>query len=869
MTTTPPRPQRPEVLAPAGDWDALRAALASGADAVYFGLDSGFNARARAKNFEPSELEAIVRTCRRAGARAYLTLNTLIFEEELPVLEELLRTVARSGIDALIVQDPATALIAHALAPTLELHASTQMTISSPEAARFATRLGISRIVLPRELSIEQIGLFAEATRPLELEVFVHGALCMSWSGQCLTSEAWGGRSANRGQCAQSCRLPYELVVDGVVRPLGEVKYLLSPRDLAGHDAVPALMDLGVHTFKIEGRLKGPAYVNTAVTTLKHWIDAIADGRRDDAEVRAELARELSETHRVYSRGFTSGFFFGGDHQTLVDGRFPKHRGARLGTVVAVQGEHVTVERVVERGPGPEEAPPEPVPGMGVGFDAGDPEAREPGGPIFSVEPTAKGWVLGFGRRERGGPDLSRVKPGQRVWATGDVRAEQRVVKLLEQGEPEGRIGATVIVSGRVGEPLAARVQTAFGQAAGRTEVLLAPATGAGLTTDRLADKLGAFGGTPFRLQHLDASGLEPDLFVPPGALKALRRTLIVALEALLERGSRREVREASVIDGVRERLRETGATNVTAHPAAAPAIVPLCRSEAQLEAAIAAGCEEVELDFMELVGLGRATARAKAAGLRVTLATTRVQKPGEEGIDQRLRRLGPDGLLVRHWGGLVTFAEGFRLAEDEHLPSVHGDFSLNVTNSLTGHLLLGLGLETVTASHDLDERQLFGLLDAMPAGRVCVVVHHHVPTFHTEHCVYAHTLSNGRDYKTCGRPCERHEIALVDSMGPIGLRHPVITDVGCRNTVFEARAQSAAALVPRLVAAGVRRLRVELVRESAAETTTVLSAYRRLAAGEITPKAAVAEVGVHEQFGVVRGIAASARPTDQSSVGR
>ncbi|MFO0746859.1 MAG: U32 family peptidase [Myxococcota bacterium] len=259
----------------------------------------------------------------------------------------------------------------------------------------------------------------------------------------------------------------------------------------------------------------------------------------------------------------------------------------------------------------------------------------------------------------------------------------------------------------------------------------------------------------------------------------------------------------------------------------------------------------------MELVGLGHAVERARAAGARVTLATTRVQKPGEEGIDKRLRKLRPDGLLVRHWGGLVTFAEGFRLEPDEHLPAVHGDFSLNVTNSLTGHLLLGLGLDTVTASHDLDERQLMGLVAAMPAERVTVVVHHHIPTFHTEHCVYAHTLSEGRDYKTCGRPCERHEVALVD---PLGLRHPVITDVGCRNTVFEARAQSAATLVPRLVAAGVRRFRVELVRETAAETATVLSAYRRLAAGETTARAVIAEVGVHEQFGVVRGVAASAR---------
>ena len=864
-----PAHDRPEVLAPAGDWDSLRAALASGADAIYFGLDAGFNARARAKNFELADLDPIARACRRAGARAYLTLNTLIFEEELPVLEELLRAVARSGVDALIVQDPATALLAKALCPALELHASTQMTISSPEAARFATRLGVTRVVLPRELSVEQIGLFAAATaasddttRPLELEVFVHGALCMSWSGQCLTSEAWGGRSANRGQCAQSCRLPYDLVVDGQVRPLGEVRYLLSPRDLAGHDAVPALIDHGVHTFKIEGRLKGPAYVHTSVASFRRWIDAVIDGRRDDPAARAELARDLSEAHRVYSRGFSSGFFFGSDHQTLVDGRFPKHRGALLGTVVAVHGERVTVERVVEPGPGPAEAPPEPFPGMGVGFDGGDPEQKEPGGPIYSVEPTATGWVLSFGRRrpDGGGPDLSRVAPGQRVWATGDPRAEQRAARLADA---EGRVPATMTVSGRLGAPLRATVTTPFGVVGDETDALLVAATGAGLSRALLTDKLATFGGTPFKLAALEVDLGDADLFVPPGAMKALRRRLLAELESQIDRGPTRAVADGPVINTVRAQLAAAAPDERLAARVGTPTIVPLCRSEAQLEAAIAAGCREVELDFRELVGLGRAVDRARAAGLMVTLVTTRVQKPGEEGIDKRLRRLRPDGLLVRHWGGLVTFAEGFRLEPDEHLPVVHGDFSLNVTNSLTGRLLLGLGLETVTASHDLDEAQLFGLLAAMPRGRVGVVVHHHIPTFHTEHCVYAHTLSDGRDYKTCGRPCERHEIALVPTLGAganAALRHPVITDVNCRNTVFEARAQSAAALVPRLVAAGVQRLRVELVRESAAETTAVLSAYRRLVAGDIGPKAAVAEVGAHEQFGVVRGVAASAR---------
>lgn len=179
----------PEILAPAGDEDSLYAALAAGADAVYFGLDDGLNARARATNFSVDGLEALCDRIHRAGARAFVTLNALVFENELPPLERTLRACARAGVDAVIVQDPAVALIARALAPTMEVHASTQLTISSPLAATLAQRLGITRIVAPRELSVDDLRALAARTS-LELEVFIHGALCMSWSGQCLTSEA-------------------------------------------------------------------------------------------------------------------------------------------------------------------------------------------------------------------------------------------------------------------------------------------------------------------------------------------------------------------------------------------------------------------------------------------------------------------------------------------------------------------------------------------------------------------------------------------------------------------------------------------------------------------------------------------------------
>ncbi|MSQ02354.1 MAG: U32 family peptidase [Myxococcales bacterium] len=847
--------KRPEILAPAGDEPALAAALACGADAVYFGLDEGLNARARAKNFPVATLPALVDRIHRSGARAFLTLNTLVFEDELPLLESVLRAAALAGVDAVIVQDPAVALLAVALAPTMHVHASTQMTISSAEAARLAASFGCRRIVLPRELSLAEIARVAAGT-DLELEVFVHGALCVSWSGQCLTSEAWGGRSANRGQCAQSCRLPYTLVVDGRPVDTADVRYLLSPLDQAALLALPGLVKLGVASLKIEGRMKGPAYVMTAVQGYRRALDALEAG--DALAPAAALARMALS----YSRGLGEGFFAGSDHQRLVEGRFPKHRGVCLGRVVEVGRSSVRVERSRRQGSGgialsgavateagaQVEAAITPIPGLGVGFDTGRPEAEEPGGTLWGVAPAGEGWWLQFPRENT---SLARVSVGDLVWITRDPRLDVEADRLCLQGEPEGRLPVDVVVSGTLGQPLRVQMRCRDVQVEATVDAL-AVASGAGLDTTLLRQKLGTFGGTPFRLRQLDASGLAAGLHVAPAALKACRRALSPLLLDRLLASLRHEVSP----EGVTERLVAQAVALQAARPwrpAATPELIPLCRTDAQLDAVLAAGWPNVELDWMEMVGLGRAVARARAAGLTVGIATTRVHKPGEEAIDRRIAALRPDSVLVRHWAGLVHFSER-PVAER---PVVHGDFSLNVTNSVTGHHLLARGADTLTAAHDLDEAQVMALLIRFPAERLTVVAHHHISTFHTEHCVYAHTLSTGRDYKTCGRPCEAHRVALKDDAGR---EHPVVVDVGCRNTVFDARAQSAARAVPRLLAAGVRRFRVEFVWESQAEAAGVLAAYSALLAGTMTAGEVLRRVAAHEQFGVTAGTMSTMR---------
>lgn len=862
--------RRPEILAPAGDDAALGAALSAGADAVYLGLDDGWNARARAANFSLARLPAVVARAHRAGARVHVTVNTLVFEAELPAIERVLRGIAAAGADAVIVQDPAVALVARALCPDLAVHASTQMTISSPEAARIAARLGASRVVVPRELSVDEIAAFAAAS-PLPLEVFIHGALCVAWSGQCLTSESFGGRSANRGQCAQSCRLPYDLVVDGQVRDLGPVRYLLSPQDLAGAAALPALAAAGVASLKIEGRQKGPAYVATTVAGYRRWRDGVVSGAPDEAALAADqAAMELA-----YSRGGSLGFLGGVDHQRLVVGLAPGHRGAYLGRVVARSERAIEVvrDRDVDGASGgrpwtgglalparpdaptggraTELPPPRPVevaprPGLGVVFDDDHPEGDETGGPIFRVDQLGPDrWLVGFGQP---GPALHRVAVGARVWITSDPSIH-RAADRAADGEPEGRIALSLTLRGSLGHPLtviarAAGVDGRVHEATVTSTTALTRATGAGLDAGLVAAKLGALGGTRFHLAGSDLDGLEPALYLPVSELKALRRTLADQLAAALDRIDR-AITSGPVIEAVRAAAWQDVAPTAAAGP---PTLVPLCRTDAQLDAVLAAGAGEVELDWMELVGLGKAVARARAAGATVVVATPRVQKPGEDKIVAHLHRLAPDAVLVRSWAALATLAA---LPAAER-PRLHGDFSLNLTNSVSVGFALGLGLATATLAHDLDLAQLDALVAACPPGRLAVTVHHHIPTFHTEHCVYAHLLSTGRDFRSCGRPCEQHEVALRDRTG---LPHPVVVDIGCRNTVFHAQAQSAAAQVPPLAARGVVRLRVELVRESGDEAARLYRAYRDLVAGALTPAEVVRVARVHEQFGVTRSL--------------
>jgi putative protease len=813
------RARRPEVLAPAGDRAGLEAAVRGGADAVYFGL-TGWNARARAANFTMQALPETMALLHRHGVKGYVALNTLVFDDELAGLEQAVRGCARAGVDAVIVQDLGVARLVRRVAPELSLHASTQMTCTDAAGVELARSLGAKRVVLARELSLEDIAAIRRDT-DVELEVFVHGALCISYSGQCLTSEAIGGRSANRGACAQACRLPYELIVDGQRRELGDQAFLLSPEDLEAARLVPRLVELGVSALKIEGRLKEPAYV-TATTRL--YREAIAAALGEGA-APSEQTRQTAL--QMYSRGSGPGFLDGVDHQRLVAGTTCEHRGILLGVSGGARRwkgtAHLAVDLQVEV-----------ARGDGIVVAGGRAGAGELGGRVWRIvhrgreverAPAGTESLLWLGPDV----DLGRAAAGRSVHRTSDPAAERRV-RLAQPAT----IPLDVRVHGVVGAP------PRF-EAEARGHVVAVAADTALVSGDRPLDpatvraQLGRLGGTPFHLGALSLD-LPAGAGVPVSALNRVRRALLEALGQVM-------------------RPRPQITTSVSAAQLLAEAMPPgrppppggllvLCRNVEQAQAALAAGADGVYLDLLELTGTGQAFRALAPTGL-VGLAPPRIRKPGEEKIDRYLRALQAPAVLVRGLGAL------HELATTRPAPLAIGDFSLNVTNRLAAVEVLGRGLDAFTPAFDLDGVQLRALCTGALAPFAEVVVHHPMPLFHMEHCLIAAVLSDGADYRTCGRPCERHQVSLRDRAA---MDHPVEADVGCRNTVFHAAAQSAADLVPALTRQGVRRFRIELVRERPADVDRIVRAYRDLLGGTRAPSAIWRELGAAPGCGVVRG---------------
>lgn len=866
---------RPELLAPAGDWDCLRAAVENGADAVYFGLDSGFNARARAHNFPVESLPEAMGFLHERGLKGFVTLNTLIFSSELEAFEQTVRHCASAGVDAVLVQDLGVVRLIKAICPDMAIHASTQMTMTSAETIREIEELGVERVVLARELSIKEIEAIRRSTT-LPLETFVHGALCVAYSGQCMTSESLGGRSANRGQCAQACRLPYDLVCDGEDVDLGDRKYLLSPQDLAAYALIEDLVKVGVASLKIEGRLKQPEYVANITRHYRLALDRATAGKRHGLE-----SRDVEEMELSFSRGFSPGWLNGCDHKMLVPADNSAKRGVQVGRILSVKQDsaYVRVTRGVQAGDG-------------IVFESPRFGDTPQGGRIYQVRSEGRrldGACLA-GDVELffadGSIDFDRLFPGQPVWKTDDPHLTKRLRRSFTAADPLRKRPVRIAVEAAVGKPLAVRVSLE-GQPVGQltTDFPLEAARNRPLTEEVLLEQFSRLGGTPFALVDLTAT-IAGGPMVPLSVLGKLRRDLVDLLTEFVHRPLERTIAAEPQLPKLRADLvtllapssAPSGATGsasagaevnptigirafesdsskgTLAEPVppggagheAKPALRILARTLKQVDILLEQGERDLYADFQDIREYREAISRAKSAGASLFPATPRIQKPGEMGLFRAMRKHEPDGVLVRNLSGLAFFVE-------QGIAAV-ADYNLNVTNELTFAEILRRGASRATASYDLNREQLLDLVEhATPAQRrLEIVLHQHMPLFHMEHCVFCSVLSPGTNKTNCGRPCDTHDVKLRDRMGK---EHPLRADVGCRNTLFNAVPQSGAEAAPALLSRGVGSFRIELLEDApAAEVAETIRLYRELLAGNLTGKAVWSALKATNRIGVTRG---------------
>ncbi|OYE04207.1 U32 family peptidase [Nostoc sp. 'Peltigera membranacea cyanobiont' 232] len=869
-------PQRPELLAPAGNWDCAKAAVENGADAIYFGLDR-FNARMRAENFTEADLPQLMKFLHRRGVKGYVTVNTLIFPKELAEAQQYLRTIIAAGVDAAIVQDVGICRLIRHLSPDFPIHASTQMTITSAAGVEFAKSLGCQLVVLARECSLQEINKIQQQIAlqdtSLPLEVFVHGALCVAYSGQCLTSEALGGRSANRGECAQACRMPYDLIADGKVVNLKERKYLLSPQDLAGLDVLPDLVKSGVTCLKIEGRLKAPEYVANVTRVYRQALDGVMTQlerpnpltpfptfaqRLEEREGgikaplsvsergwgRGQLNQEHYNLEMAFSRGLYTGWFGGINNQELVHARFGKKRGVYLGEVTRIHNEQVTVKL---------EAPVKP--GDGIVFDCGHPEAKEEGGRIYGVVSKGKEAMLTFGRNDL---NLHRVHIGDRIWKTSDPELDKQLRQSFAGENPQFQRPIDLEVYGEVGQPLIAIARDRLGNIVQvESAISLVEAHTKPLDTDRLQEQFGRLGNTPFVLEKL-TNHLSTSLMLPVSELNRMRREIVVQLEELR---SQPKCWQLHSDVSFQDLLPSSSSSSPTLREAKAtsPSLIVLVRNLKQLQAALKARVETLYCEFedprtyreaVQIVRQQQQKSQADNSSLltpnsqfpTIWVAPPRITKPGENWILQQVRACEADGYLIRNYDQLQFFAQDRCV----------GDFSLNVANPLTAdYFQQRFGLERLTASYDLNITQLQDLLTNCPPQWFEVTIHQHIPMFHMEHCVFCAFLSTGTDHTNCGRPCEKQEVKLKDR---VGSEHVLKADVGCRNTVFNGTAQTGAEYVQRLIELGLRHFRIEFVNETPEQVSKTIHYYSQLLQGEITGSQLWRELKLQNQLGVTRG---------------
>ena len=791
-----------ELLAPAGSREALTAAVESGANAVYLAGKS-FGARAYADNFDREELKEAIRYAHLRGVAIYVTVNTLVDQNEAEDLADYLRFLYEAGVDAIIIQDLGAVYLAKKILPELPLHASTQMTVTSLPAAKFLEKQGFQTVVLAREVSLEDIKTISEGTDAL-IETFIHGALCVCYSGQCLMSGMIGGRSGNRGRCAQPCRLPYQLVDDkgdNMLAGKDVGQYLLSPRDFCTIDKLPDVVKAGARSLKIEGRMKRPEYVAVVVDAYRQSLDSIHEDIR--YAVDALLKKDLTQ---IFNRDFTTAYLEKKPGKMMMSDRRPNNRGVRIGRIVAYDAKKkLATMRLDER--------------LQVG-DIIDIWVKVGG----RVNTTIQTMTIG-GREvesaEKGAEVTfsvpSHVRVSDRAFKVYDAALMERAKSFYAGGAPVRRVGVAAEVFVAEGQPLTLTLRDAEGNiGVGQTDFLAEAARKRPLSIETVQKQLERLGTTMFTLDSLDFQ-CEGELMVPVSELNEVRRRAVAQLEETRLAKYERAAATYRTLPKLPRNDRETKPL-LTVHTDTIEKVETAYQNGADI---VLFGGENFSHHVITHADYSEAARLAKAYGKQIIFATPRIAKQWQmKTIEEDLlyfNEIGGAGVSVGNLGVLA-------LAQKISKLPIHADFSLNIYNAYAVDYLKEQGIASVTLSPELNFGQAERLVRRAALPTECIV-HGHLPLMVSEYCVLGSFLGD-IDKKPCPQVCTKQQYYLQDRMSE---RFPIVTDQFCRMHILNTKELSMLPHVGRFGEIGVDRIRIEGKYMSAEELADLVRRYRVL----------------------------------------
>ena len=794
----PQKNRIPELLAPAGSLDAVRAAVANGADAVYLGAEK-FNARDEGAQLSLDELEIACRLAHSRGARIYLTLNTLVKPAELEDAIAFLGEAIDRGIDAAIVQDIGIVRLIQTVYPGFEIHGSTQMTVHDSAGAAVMHKLGVDRVVLARENTLEDIREIHNAVPELGLETFIHGALCISYSGQCYMSGMISERSANRGSCAQSCRKDYTLR-DIATNETLDTGYLISARDLGAHESLADLAELGIGCLKVEGRKKKPEYVAVVTRNYRDALDKVALGDRSKMP-----PAQVDELVQIFSRGFTPGMYQGRAGRDYVTRSHPDNRGRELGVVLATEGTEIIVEVSTPL-----------VVGDGVAFEPPAGSDSETVG--FTIERIRS--VPGGDETRQAINTYKRVVDGSKVVRSFDtalMASARTSFSDVALPTDRSRTRLDVRAFGAAGSPLKLVFASGSDSVTVKSEMALMHAQKRALDERQLRDQLGRLGETRFTVGSIDISALGEQLFIPVSELNRMRQG---ASETLTQRAQWAD----EGMSDERNRRIAIAVSDVTALRAEdVPAFRLIAETFTPEDARIAAaaGATDISIDpFLRHPAPPANRVRTLAndlaeQGVRLSLRLPSIVRPAE-------RR------SLTKWLDLALPVSTGHLGLAAELASVRpvvADYAVNCFNQHTAAEIFALGVSRIVFSVELTTDEMLAVSAPWGGAGFDALVYGRPEGMTIEHCVLSAAFD--REPTTCRDLCVRDhkDVEIID---PSGYAFAVATDSACRNRLLHSRPIEASEFIPRLWRGGIRNFRL-LFNTRSDDIAAITASYRAL----------------------------------------